>query len=192
MEQLRDTYEVNGFLFQSKEEAERAQRELDGIQYIKGKIDLKNSKAVFQVYQNLMKQNLFETLPGYCFLKELRDCLLMAPDIRNEDVAMIAVHYPEKAAEKRQETHIEKEEPIKEKKSKKKEKKEKNRNYKARCHFFMIVSLILAISVATMMFLAATSDNVNILNYENKILNRYSAWEEELKNREQLLKEAER
>ena len=55
----------------------------------------------------------------------------------------------------------------------------------------MTTTLILAISVITMMFLASTADNVNILNYENKLLDKYSAWEQELEEREAAVKELE-
>ena len=53
----------------------------------------------------------------------------------------------------------------------------------------MVTSLILLISVVSMMLLAATSDNVNILNYENKLIDKYSSWEQELEEREQAVKE---
>ena len=65
------------------------------------------------------------------------------------------------------------------------------KNYKGRCQFFMVTSLILLISVVSMMLLAATSDNVNILNYENKLIDKYSSWEQELEEREQAVKEQE-
>lgn len=55
----------------------------------------------------------------------------------------------------------------------------------------MVTSLILLISVVSMMLLAATSDSVNILNYENKLIDKYSSWEQELEEREQAVKEQE-
>ena len=55
----------------------------------------------------------------------------------------------------------------------------------------MVTSLILLISVVSMMLLAATSDNVNILNDENKLIDKYSSWEQELEEREQAVKEQE-
>ena len=55
----------------------------------------------------------------------------------------------------------------------------------------MVTSLILLISVVSMMLLAATSDNVNIVNYENKLIDKYSSWEQELEEREQAVKEQE-
>ena len=198
MEQLQETYEAGGFVFQTKKEAELAQREIEGTKYLRQKLDMENPNAVFSIYQNLIEQDLFETPVGYCFLKELRDYLLMIPAISNEEVLAIPIRYPQtEEGEKKQKKEQKKEEQRKErqrekeKAKNKKEQKKEGKNYKGRCQFFMVTSLILLISVVSMMLLAATSDNVNILNYENKLIDKYSSWEQELEEREQAVKEQE-
>lgn len=198
MEQLQETYEAGGFVFRTKKEAELAQREIEGTKYLRQKLDMENPNAVFSIYQNLIEQDLFETPVGYCFLKELRDYLLMIPAISNEEVLAIPIRYPQtEEEEKKQKKEQKKEEQRKErqrekeKAKNKKEQKKEGKNYKGRCQFFMVTSLILLISVVSMMLLAATSDNVNILNYENKLINKYSSWEQELEEREQAVKEQE-
>lgn len=198
MEQLQETYEAGGFVFRTKKEAELAQREIEGTKYLRQKLDMENPNAVFSIYQNLIEQDLFETPVGYCFLKELRDYLLMIPAISNEEVLAIPIRYPQtEEEEKKQKKEQKKEEQRKErqrekeKAKNKKEQKKEGKNYKERCQFFMVTSLILLISVVSMMLLAATSDNVNILNYENKLIDKYSSWEQELEEREQAVKEQE-
>ena len=198
MEQLQETYEAGGFVFRTKKEAELAQREIEGTKYLRQKLDMENPNAVFSIYQNLIEQDLFETPVGYCFLKELRDYLLMIPAISNEEVLAIPIRYPQtEEEEKKQKKEQKKEEQRKErqrekeKAKNKKEQKKEGQNYKGRCQFFMVTSLILLISVVSMMLLAATSDNVNILNYENKLIDKYSSWEQELEEREQAVKEQE-
>ena len=198
MEQLQETYEAGGFVFRTKKEAELAQREIEGTKYLRQKLDMENPNAVFSIYQNLIEQDLFETSVGYCFLKELRDYLLMIPAISNEEVLAIPIRYPQtEEEEKKQKKEQKKEEQRKErqrekeKAKNKKEQKKEGKNYKGRCQFFMVTSLILLISVVSMMLLAATSDNVNILNYENKLIDKYSSWEQELEEREQAVKEQE-
>lgn len=199
MEQLQETYEAGGFVFRTKKEAELAQREIEGTKYLRQKLDMENPNAVFSIYQNLIEQDLFETPVGYCFLKELRDYLLMIPAISNEEVLAIPIRYPQtEEEEKKQKKEQKKEEQRKErqrekeKAKNKKEQKKEGKNYKGRCQFFMVTSLILLISVVSMLLLAATSDNVNILNYENKLIDKYSSWEQELEEREQAVKEQER
>lgn len=198
MEQLQETYEAGGFVFRTKKEAELAQREIEGTKYLRQKLDMENPNAVFSIYQNLIEQDLFETPVGYCFLKELRDYLLMIPAISNEEVLAIPIRYPQtEEEEKKQKKEQKKEEQRKErqrekeKAKNKKEQKKEGKNYKGRCQFFMVTSLILLISVVSMMLLAVTSDNVNILNYENKLIDKYSSWEQELEEREQAVKEQE-
>lgn len=198
MEQLQETYEAGGFVFRTKKEAELAQREIEGTKYLRQKLDMENPNAVFSIYQNLIEQDLFETPVGYCFLKELRDYLLMIPAISNEEVLAIPIRYPQtEEEEKKQKKEQKKEEQRKErqrekeKAKNKKEQKKEGKNYKGRCQFFMVTSLILLISVVSMMLLAATSDNVNILNYESKLIDKYSSWEQELEEREQAVKEQE-
>lgn len=198
MEQLQETYEAGRFVFRTKKEAELAQREIEGTKYLRQKLDMENPNAVFSIYQNLIEQDLFETPVGYCFLKELRDYLLMIPAISNEEVLAIPIRYPQtEEEEKKQKKEQKKEEQRKErqrekeKAKNKKEQKKEGKNYKGRCQFFMVTSLILLISVVSMMLLAATSDNVNILNYENKLIDKYSSWEQELEEREQAVKEQE-
>ena len=198
MEQLQETYEAGGFVFRTKKEAELAQREIEGTKYLRQKLDMENPNAVFSIYQNLIEQDLFETPIGYCFLKELRDYLLMIPAISNEEVLAIPIRYPQtEEEEKKQKKEQKKEEQRKErqrekeKAKNKKEQKKEGKNYKGRCQFFMVTSLILLISVVSMLLLAATSDNVNILNYENKLIDKYSSWEQELEEREQAVKEQE-
>lgn len=198
MEQLQETYEAGGFVFRTKKEAELAQREIEGMKYLRQKLDMENPNAVFSIYQNLIEQDLFETPVGYCFLKELRDYLLMIPAISNEEVLAIPIRYPQtEEEEKKQKKEQKKEEQRKErqrekeKAKNKKEQKKEGKNYKGRCQFFMVTSLILLISVVSMLLLAATSDNVNILNYENKLIDKYSSWEQELEEREQAVKEQE-
>lgn len=198
MEQLQETYEAGGFVFRTKKEAELAQREIEGTKYLRQKLDMENPNAVFSIYQTLIEQDLFETPVGYCFLKELRDYLLMIPAISNEEVLAIPIRYPQtEEEEKKQKKEQKKEEQRKErqrekeKAKNKKEQKKEGKNYKGRCQFFMVTSLILLISVVSMLLLAATSDNVNILNYENKLIDKYSSWEQELEEREQAVKEQE-
>ena len=55
----------------------------------------------------------------------------------------------------------------------------------------MIVNVILALLVAGMFFVAMTGNNPNILNYKNAILNEYAAWEQELTDRENAVRERE-
>ena len=131
MEQLQETYEAGGFVFRTKKEAELAQREIEGTKYLRQKLDMENPNAVFSIYQNLIEQDLFETPVGYCFLKELRDYLLMIPAISNEEVLAIPIRYPQTEEEEKKQKKEQKKEEQRKERQKEKE-KAKNRKKKER------------------------------------------------------------
>ena len=51
--------------------------------------------------------------------------------------------------------------------------------------FFLIFSI-------GMIVITLTSDNPNIINYENKLVDKYEEWEQDLQEREQAVKEQEK
>ena len=129
---------------------------------------------------------LFLALADVQVLQVLTGVLTLMTVLMYAGVCIYIVKKEQKKEEQRKERQREKE-----KAKNKKEQKKEGQNYKGRCQFFMVTSLILLISVVSMMLLAATSDNVNILNYENKLIDKYSSWEQELEEREQAVKEQE-
>ena len=62
---------------------------------------------------------------------------------------------------------------------------------KKRLRISLIVNLFLAVLVAGMMIITLTSDQPNIVNYENKIVDKYAQWQQELEEREQAVREKE-
>ena len=54
-----------------------------------------------------------------------------------------------------------------------------------------IVIVALVIMVVGMFVIAVINPNAGYVNTENKVLNKYSAWEEDLQQREQAVKEKE-
>lgn len=56
----------------------------------------------------------------------------------------------------------------------------------------VIINGLLVIAVAAMFYIATTSTNPNILNYEKSLVNKYAYWEQELSERENAVRERER
>ena len=74
------------------------------------------------------------------------------------------------------------------------EKKELSRvetQYKNRFHVTLFLAVVMAISMAGMLLITLNSNNLNILNYENELINRYENWEKELDAREAVIKQRE-
>ena len=84
-------YEVNGFIFESKEEAEKAKKEATAIKYIKSQTQMDNPDTVLELYNKILLKKMFETPVGIAFLVELQEYLRTIPFIRNEDISGIPV-----------------------------------------------------------------------------------------------------
>ena len=68
-------YVVDGFEFQTKEEARQAKKESDGIRYIKDQTDMSDPDTVYKLYLRLNKPGYFFTPVGLSFLVELQEYL---------------------------------------------------------------------------------------------------------------------
>ena len=68
----------------------------------------------------------------------------------------------------------------------------KKKDYKGRFILSVLVNLILVAAVGAMFVITLTSDQPNILNYERTLVNKYAAWEQELTEKENQIREKER
>lgn len=189
---------VDGFLFQEKELAGKAERELDGIKYIRNNTDMKKPQTVLQLYDRILEQELFETPVGIGYLRELQDYLYTIPSIPKKDIPPIPV-----------ESMIRKEfVPAKDAKagangtgssgragqsgnpSGAAEKGRNGTGGKGRAgisggmRLSLIGNAVLLLAVIAMFVIATTGSHPNVLNYKEKLLDQYSSWEQELKERE--------
>lgn len=196
----RIPYETGGFAFADEDMSEKAVKEEEGIRYIKNSADMKDPRVVFQIYSQMIEQRLFQTPVGYVYLKDLQEYLMAQPEISNQDILPIPVAaYREKQAEKtkthpkgsaeRRET---KQKPAKTKTKVIHKTIEKNVDYKPWFRLSLSVSVILLFIVIGMFAVTATSGNINIVNYENALIEKYEHWETQLKEKEESLKEKEK
>ncbi len=164
-------FTVDGFEFETEEEANRARKEKAGIRYIKENTDINDPDIVYKLYMRLNKPDTFSTPVGFAFLVELQEFLRTIPYIKNEEIRPI---------------HIEKSGKMS--KSAKKE----ILVYKKKFHvalFFAIVLSVCLISMFTITYISGHSPYV--MDYENEIIDKYESWQQELEEREKALDERE-
>ena len=158
-------YKVRGYAFESLEQAQIAQKEVEKIRYIRSKTKMDDPDAVLQIYRKLILQDVFETPVGIEFLKGLQEYLHTIPYIKYEDV-LSPVHIPESEAH----PHI----------------------YRRKYHRSLFFAIVFAIVIGSMFVITYVSgDNVTILNYENAIIDKYENWEQKLDTREKKLDQRE-
>lgn len=143
-------------------------------------------KPVLEIYNKMVKQELFETAVGFTYLKELQEYLIQNPSINNSDILPISVTHPVLEESLRKKLGISAKNRASEKKASK-----KTDGYRKKYEITLFISVILAVSVIGMFIVASTSDSPTIINYENKLIDKYAAWEQELDEREAALKERE-
>ena len=165
-------FTVDGFEFETEEEAKRAQKEKAGIRYIKENTDMNDPDIVYKLYMRLNKPGTFNTPVGFAFLVELQEFLHSIPYIKNEEIRPIHIEKNAKPAGKKAKKEAE--------------------SYKKKFHlalFFVIVLLISIVSMFSITYISGHSPYVT--DYENEIIDKYESWQQELEEREKALDERE-
>ena len=177
-------YVVDGYYFRTKETALEAQNELNAIKYVSMKTDLKDPKQVYLLYNKLLEKELFKTIVGIGYLKKLQDFLYASGEIPDDKIQPISVDYELQELLKGRREITRNKSVIN--KLKKEKKKYNDMFIKA-----VIVNVVLVAVIAFMIVITLTSKNPNIIDYENKLQNKYSTWQEELESQEESIKERE-
>ncbi len=209
-------YKVGAYQFENADEARLAQKELAAVVNISRQLDVNDFAAIQSTYDMLTKNDVFHTAVGLDYLNKLASMLagsaVNAPDALNVEKTS---HSENGSVTEQVATSKDRSEPAatsehasksatKSKHSRTKSKKTRHKKvkkqislerqvllYKRRANVFMWITVVLAVVVVGMFAITMTSDQPNILNYETKIINKYSSWEEELSEREKAVTERE-
>jgi hypothetical protein len=174
-------YRVNGYLFETEEEARQAKKEADGIRYIREQMGRNDPDVLLRLYERLIEKNTFETVVGIAFLRELQVYLESVPSIRKEDIPPIPV--PDRALDKERENRRSKHETLEHQIMERNSGRE--RHYRRLSHGLAVVCALLAVTIVGMFVITYASGNsMNIYNYEQQVIDKYEAWEQELDERE--------
>ena len=168
---------VEGFVFPSYKEAQIALGEKKNIEIIRQRTPLSDPKAVYSLYSKLIEKEMFKTMVGYGFLFELRHQLLS--EFGYDEASLPTVTLPRRMDYDRvQELN----KGVMESKLQALMITKKRMSIVIFALFFVIIAMFV---------IAVVNPNVGYINTENKVLNKYSAWQEELEQREQAVQERE-
>lgn len=171
---------VSGFVFETEEAAQKARNELDGINVVRNKVNMRSPETVLEVYNKLIDKRLCKTPVGYSYLHDLQKYLQNTNQIPKESIRPIPIEPIRRRVVREIENTGEK------------RKKSSDDSYRDKYRTSLFFNAILGIAVIIILYLATTGDNVNILNYENKIIDKYEAWEQELTERESAIEDYEK
>ena len=179
---------VGGFIFTSVEDAEVAREELKKIEYIEKKMNYHLPENILAVYNKVLESKILKTPLGIAYLNRMQGHMKRV-GIEADRITPIPVYQSftsrslneasEGIARQRIERRL------------KAERTEADR-LKFRIRSLIAVCLFLGSLIAAMFYITLTSDNPNILNYEQSILDKYAEWEQNLQERESKIRARER
>lgn len=175
---------VDGFQFSTQRDAELALNEQLRIERLEEKLDYQNYEIVSAVYHKAITNRVFKTPVGYDFLKKLRTVL--QEELQPEELANIPV-YGVYSTRESTSPAVEKIQA-----SRKPVKKEKPKQEFFSRKTSILVNIGLLFLVIVMFAIATTGSQPTILNYEKALQNRYAEWEQQLSEREQVIREKEK
>lgn len=170
---------VDGYRFSSDEDVKMAEEELQRVNYISEKLNENDPKSVLLVYNKSIQSGIFTTPVGIDFLKSVQSYLKRNPQINSDEVADIPIRisYADALILKQNKRYD--------------SLNVKEKSFRQPYFFSVIINVVLILMVIAMFVIALKADNPNILNYKTAILNEYSEWEQELTERERVVREKE-
>lgn len=173
---------AEGFFFLNAEDAALAARERKQIEYLEAHLDYRRPEQVLVLYERMLRERIFKTPVGMIYLKQLQSFLLDKSGLDPDRVPMIPVYAPCTGV------------PVKRERTQGRS-REASRTEKPRTAWTsisVILNVLLAAAVIAMFVMTVISDSPNMLNYRTAILNEYSSWQQDLFEREQIIREKER
>lgn len=166
------TYTYQGFTFTSEAELKEAKKEAEAIAYIRAQADLSNIKTVVRLYNRLVEKGTLVTVLGVPFLQELRSRALEQGTIAESSLKPLP-------------------EPVKNFREKEKKKPSKDRKmmefYRERSKNLTVTVVILSAVIAALLAIRLFGTASPFEDYEQKVLDEYAGWKEELTRKEEML-----
>ena len=171
------------YIYEYVAEAEEAKIEAQRIERLEKQLDYTKPALVLAFYKKALEGRVFKTVEGYAYLVHLRAYL----EDRKSDLGGVIPCIPSDYMSERAHYRV----IVDELKDNLKNEKKKNRKIRHSNGTMKIVITFLVVALVAMLIIALVSDNPNILNYERVLQDKYSSWEMDLKEREDIIRQKE-
>lgn len=173
---------LSGYTFEDSHDYKEAKREMESVEYIRANTDLNDINKVLKLYSKLVERKTLKSVVGIEFLVELRNKILSAGIVTEDNLPGIRIEKPnnairvyDNALEQDQEkAHLAKIE-----------------DYRIKLKNSRIISAFLIAIIVVMLLISIFMDRSMYSIYENKVIDKYEAWQQELDAREAALNERE-
>ncbi len=166
------TYTYQGFTFRSEEELTEAKKEAEVVAYIRSQADLGNVKTAVKLYNRLIEKGTLVTTLGIAFLQELRSRALDSGLVAESSLHPLP-------------------EPVKQEKLQQEKKPSKEKKllefYKEKSKRLTFTVVVLCIVIVILFAIRLFGTASPFADYEQKVLDQYAGWKEELTEKEEQL-----
>ncbi len=170
--------QVGDYLFQNTLDAQLAAKEYDKVARLEEKMADADIELLYKLYNKSIEKKAFRTPIGYDFMRNLKCVLEENPETPGE-VLPVPLQSEFFAVSKDEQSE------------KKPDVKTASVNTKKTLlGWSLFTNIVLIVLVLLMFWVVTTGDHPNVINYENAVIDKYSKWEQELTERENILKEA--
>ena len=174
--------ESGGFDFYTARDVRLAEAEQRKIDYLEERIDYTRPESILHVYDKSIQEQIFRTPVGVLYLKKMQEFLLKQPQIDPEKIKPIPL-YDTYVVDQRTEEDPNNPSP---------QTLLKREAAKIRFQISVVLNVLLILAICAMFVISISSDQPNIYNYERLLQDRYASWEQDLSQRELIVREKER
>lgn len=180
MDKKDDELTVGGYRFATIADAETARMEEKKVDNLEKHLDYRNPQNVLLVYNRALDNKIFLTPIGLTYLQKMRNEMVKwgVPADKVRPVPLYVTFSNKTQNNLSIRRSIAQRHPKIE--------------YRGRFITSVLINVILVLLVAAMVAVSWRSDTPNIINYRTAVVNEYSQWEQELTERENSLREAQR
>lgn len=173
---------LSGYTFEDPQDYKEAKRELESVEYIRANTDLNDINKVLKLYVKLVERKTLRSVVGIEFLIELRNKILAAGIVTENNLPGIRIEkennsirvYDNELEREQEKSHLAMLE-----------------NYRIKLKNSRIISAFLIVIIVIMFLISIFMDRSLYSIYENKVIDQYEAWQQELEAREAALEERE-
>ncbi len=178
MEKREDDFVVGGYRFATIADAETARMEVKKVENLEERLDYRKPQNVLLVYNRAVENQVFLTPIGLSYLQKMQKEMTKwgVPADKIQPVPLRGTFSNKTANSRSIKMSVAKRHP----------------EYQGRFVTSVLINVVLVFLVAAMLAIAWNSENPNIVNYRQAVVNEYSEWEQELTRRENALRKAQR
>jgi len=175
---MGNNFTFQGHTFDDEKQMIAAKKEAEAIEYLRAKTDFSNMNNLMKLYDRILDRDMMETVVGIGFLKEIRETLINSGMFTETQIRPVPLLPEVKKLKKRKET----------------QKRNRERTQLERCEHqiatLKVVCFFLVVLVIGMFVIVLTGMRSPLaIRYEEQILDKYSAWAQELQEKETFLRE---